>query len=167
MTVVKNSVSSLTGVTDNITTINTLEVSSALETIRNTETFTDEFTNNIVKNLLSNVNETAQANAMLPQSKKAEIQEYVTSNSNSLDNNETTNKKNVRRKIVLSKFEKLLYSFALFLLVLAPLATVFSQATLSKVNYDDLKESGQLENYCIEIKPVENVLQIIDEVFEN
>ena len=53
-------------------------------------------------------------------------------------------KKNVRRKIVLSKFEKLLYSFALFLLVLAPLATVFSQAALSKVNYDVEKIKGEI-----------------------
>lgn len=45
-------------------------------------------------------------------------------------------KKSVKKRLVLSKFEKLLYGFALFLLVLAPLATVFSQATLSKVNYD-------------------------------
>ena len=37
-------------------------------------------------------------------------------------------KKSVRKRLVLSKFEKLLYGFALFLLVLAPLATVFSQA---------------------------------------
>ena len=42
----------------------------------------------------------------------------------------------VKRRVGLSKFEKLLYGFALFLLVLAPLATVFSQATLSKINYD-------------------------------
>ena len=53
-------------------------------------------------------------------------------------------KKSVRRKIVLSKFEKLLYSFALFLLVLAPLATVFSQAALSKVNYDVEKIKGEI-----------------------
>jgi cell division protein FtsL len=53
-------------------------------------------------------------------------------------------KKNVRRKIVLSKFEKLLYSFALFLLVLAPLATVFSQAALSKVNYDVEKIKSEI-----------------------
>ena len=45
-------------------------------------------------------------------------------------------RKNVKKRIVLTKFEKLLYSFALILLVLAPLATVFAQATLSKVNYD-------------------------------
>lgn len=44
--------------------------------------------------------------------------------------------KKVRKSYGLSKFEKLLYGFALFLLVLAPIATVFSQATLSKVNYD-------------------------------
>ena len=46
--------------------------------------------------------------------------------------------KNVRKvkKFGLSKFEKFLYGFALFLLVLAPFASVFSQATLSKVNYD-------------------------------
>ena len=42
----------------------------------------------------------------------------------------------VRKRLVLSRFEKLLYGFALFLLVLAPLAVVFSQAALSKVNYD-------------------------------
>ena len=53
-------------------------------------------------------------------------------------------KKSVRRKVVLSKFEKLLYGFALFLLVLAPLATVFSQAALSKVNYDVEKIKGEI-----------------------
>lgn len=47
-------------------------------------------------------------------------------------------KKKVQKRRIynFSKFEKLLYGCALFLLVLAPLATVFSQATLSKVNYD-------------------------------
>lgn len=44
--------------------------------------------------------------------------------------------KRIKKSYGLSKFEKLLYGFAMFLLVLAPLATVFSQATLSKVNYD-------------------------------
>ncbi len=53
-------------------------------------------------------------------------------------------KKSVRRRLVLSKFEKLLYGFALFLLVLAPLATVFSQAALSKVNYDVEKIKGEI-----------------------
>ena len=46
------------------------------------------------------------------------------------------NVKKVKRVFGFSKFEKLLYGFALILLVLAPFAIVFSQATLSKVNYD-------------------------------
>lgn len=47
-------------------------------------------------------------------------------------------KKNVKvkKRLILSKFEKLLYGFALLLFVLYPLGIVFSQATLSKVNYD-------------------------------
>lgn len=40
------------------------------------------------------------------------------------------------RRYKFSKFEKLLYSFTLILVLIAPLAIVFSQATLSKVNYD-------------------------------
>jgi len=90
MNTVKNNVNNLVGVTDDVSTMDTTTVSNALETIRNTETFTDEFTNNIVKNLLSNVNESAQANELLPSDKKTEIQNYVIANSNSLDNNETT-----------------------------------------------------------------------------
>ncbi len=42
----------------------------------------------------------------------------------------------VKRNFHFTKFEKLLYSLALFLLVITPIATVLSQATLSKVNYD-------------------------------
>lgn len=53
-------------------------------------------------------------------------------------------KKNVKKRLVLSKFEKLLYGFAMFLLVLAPLAVVFSQATLSKVNYDVEKMKSKI-----------------------
>ena len=45
-------------------------------------------------------------------------------------------RKVVKRKLKLTKFERLLYSLAVFLLVISPLAVVFSQATLSKVNYD-------------------------------
>ncbi|MBQ7105697.1 MAG: cell division protein FtsL [Bacilli bacterium] len=57
------------------------------------------------------------------------------------------NKKGVKKykkSYGLSKFEKLLYSFAIFLLVLAPLATVFSQATLSKINYDVEKLKNEI-----------------------
>lgn len=41
-----------------------------------------------------------------------------------------------KKKIKMTKFERLLYTFALFLLALTPILVVFSQATLSKINYD-------------------------------
>lgn len=37
---------------------------------------------------------------------------------------------------------------------------------VAKENYEDLRDSGRLKKYSIEIKPVENVSQIIEEVFE-
>ena len=45
-------------------------------------------------------------------------------------------RKVVKKRIMIGKFEKLLYTFALFLVLLTPFAVVFSQATLSKVNYE-------------------------------
>ena len=42
----------------------------------------------------------------------------------------------VKRRFFFTKFELLLYGFTLFLIVVSPLAIVFSQATLSKINYD-------------------------------
>lgn len=42
----------------------------------------------------------------------------------------------VKKRLKMSKFEKLLYTFALLLLVSSPITIVFSKATLSKVNYD-------------------------------
>lgn len=45
-------------------------------------------------------------------------------------------KKVVQKKIVISNFEKLIYAFALVFLLLEIVGVVFSQATLSKVNYD-------------------------------
>ena len=45
-------------------------------------------------------------------------------------------KKNKKKKPKYTKFEKLLYTFAVFLLVLAPVSVVFSKATLSKINFE-------------------------------
>lgn len=39
-----------------------------------------------------------------------------------------------------SKFERLLYTVAIFLLLIAPLSIVFSKATLAKINFDVEKE---------------------------
>ncbi len=42
----------------------------------------------------------------------------------------------VKKRLKMSRFEKLLYTFAILLLVSSPITIVFSKATLSKVNYD-------------------------------
>ena len=42
----------------------------------------------------------------------------------------------VKKRLCMSKFEKLLYVFTFALLVATPLSIIFSQATLSKINYE-------------------------------
>ena len=42
----------------------------------------------------------------------------------------------MKKQLKLGKFERLIYSFTIILLVLSPFAIVFSQATLSKINYE-------------------------------
>lgn len=44
-------------------------------------------------------------------------------------------KKTKRRKLKISKFEKVLYTFAILLLFLAPISIVFTKSALSEVNY--------------------------------
>ena len=53
-------------------------------------------------------------------------------------------KKNMTKVIKIGKFEKLLYIFTVVLLVISPFAIVFSQATLSKVNFDVEKVKKQI-----------------------
>ena len=42
----------------------------------------------------------------------------------------------VKKRLKMSKFERLLYIFVFILVLSTPFLLVFSQATLSKVNYD-------------------------------
>lgn len=44
--------------------------------------------------------------------------------------------KKIKRVFKINKFERLIYTCTIILLVLSPFAIVFSQATLSKINYD-------------------------------
>ena len=53
--------------------------------------------------------------------------------------------KKIKKKYKISKFEKLIYIFAIFLLVLSPIAIVFSKATLSQVNFEVEKQKRELE----------------------
>lgn len=51
----------------------------------------------------------------------------------------------VKKRLKMSKFEKLIYTLALFLLVISPVSIVFSKATLANVNYEVEKQKKQIE----------------------
>ena len=53
-------------------------------------------------------------------------------------------KKRMKKIVRMGKFERLLYTFTIVLLVITPFAVVFSQATLSKVNFDVEKVKKQI-----------------------
>ena len=43
--------------------------------------------------------------------------------------------KKVKKKLKISKFEKLLYTLTIFVLVISPISIVFSKATLAEINF--------------------------------
>lgn len=53
--------------------------------------------------------------------------------------------KKVKKRIKISKFEKLLYTLAVTLLVLSPVSIVFSKATLSKINFEVEQKKNDIE----------------------
>jgi cell division protein FtsL len=67
----------------------------------------------------------------------------------------------VKKRVKMSKFEKLLYSFAIFLLVIAPVSIVFSKATLAKVNFDVEKQKKEIAQ---QKKTNESIAMTIDEL---
>ena len=67
----------------------------------------------------------------------------------------------VKKRLKISKFEKLLYSLALFLLVISPVSIVFSKATLSKVNFEVEKQKKAIEKQA---KINEGIAMTIDEL---
>lgn len=54
-------------------------------------------------------------------------------------------KKKIKKKIKLSKFEKLLYTLAIILVLASPISIVFSKATLSKINFEVEKKKVAIE----------------------
>ena len=54
-------------------------------------------------------------------------------------------KKKVKKRIKMSTFERLLYIFAITLLVTLPITIVFSKATLSQVNFEVEKQKKLIE----------------------
>lgn len=61
----------------------------------------------------------------------------------------------------MSKFEKLLYSLAIFLLVISPVSIVFSKATLAEVNFEVEKQKREIEK---QKKTNESIAMTIDEL---
>ena len=66
-----------------------------------------------------------------------------------------------KQKVKVSKFERLLYSLAIFLLVLAPVSIVFSKATLAKINFEVEKEKKEIAK---QKKTNESLAMAIDEL---
>lgn len=67
----------------------------------------------------------------------------------------------VKQKVKMSKFEKLLYTLAVLLLVISPVTIVFSKATLAKVNFEVEKQKREIEK---QKKTNESIEMTIDEL---
>ena len=69
--------------------------------------------------------------------------------------------KKMRKRVKISKFERLIYTLAIFLLVIAPVSIVFSKATLAKVNFDVEKTKKEI---AVQKKTNESIGMTIDEL---
>ncbi len=69
--------------------------------------------------------------------------------------------KKVKKRIKISKFEKLLYTLAVFLLVISPVSIVFSKATLAEINFEVEKQKKEIEK---QKKTNESLTMTIDEL---
>ena len=69
--------------------------------------------------------------------------------------------KKVKKKVKMSKFEKLLYSFAVILLLISPICIVFSKATLAQVNFEVEKQKREITK---QQKTNESIAMTIDEL---
>lgn len=70
-------------------------------------------------------------------------------------------KKNKKNKSKYSGFEKVIYTLAVILLVLAPVSVVFSKATLSKINFEVERQKREIE---VQKKTNESIAMAIDEL---
>ncbi len=69
--------------------------------------------------------------------------------------------KKMRKRVKISKFERLIYSLAVFLIVISPVAIVFTKATLAKVNFEVEKEKKEI---AVQEKTNESIAMTIDEL---
>ena len=58
----------------------------------------------------------------------------------------------VKKRVKISRFEKLIYTLAIFLLVISPVSIVFSKATLANINYQvEFKDQNLANNFNVNI----------------
>ena len=69
--------------------------------------------------------------------------------------------KKVKKRYKMSKFEKLLYTFTIFILDISPVSIVFSKATLPEINFLVEKQKREIE---IQKKTNESLAMTIDEL---
>ena len=70
-------------------------------------------------------------------------------------------RKKVKKQVKMSKFERFLYTSAVFLLLASPISIVFSKATLAKVNFEVEQEKKKIEK---QEKTNESLSMTIDEL---
>ena len=68
-------------------------------------------------------------------------------------------KTKTKTRLKMSKFERLLYTLALFLLVMSPISVVFSKATLANINYEVERQKKEIET---QKKTNESIAMTID-----
>ena len=70
-------------------------------------------------------------------------------------------KKRIKKRLKMSKFEKVIYTIAIFLLVISPVSIVFSQSTLAKINFEVEKQKREIS---AQKKTNESLSMTIDEL---
>ena len=70
-------------------------------------------------------------------------------------------KKKVKKQLKMSKFERFIYTLAIFLVLVSPISIVFSKATLAKVNFEVEQEKKKIEK---QEKTNESLYMTIDEL---
>lgn len=78
-----------------------------------------------------------------------------------------------KKKVKISRFEKVLYTLTIFLLIISPLVIVFAKSTLSEINYEvekikikintQEKANESLEMKINELASLENIQKVIEE----
>ncbi len=70
-------------------------------------------------------------------------------------------RKKMKKQLKMSKFERFIYTLAIFLVLVSPISIVFSKATLAKVNFEVEQEKKKIEK---QEKTNESLSMTIDEL---